>query len=326
MFNISTFTKIEVKGRGALGFLEYMAANKINQPIGKIVYTPLCDQAGGIRADLTITRTDEQSFLMLTGAGTGPADLFWLENHAPKDGSVMISDVTSTYTGIGLWGPKVREVLQKVADEDVSNGVFPYFTARSLTIDTIPVYALRLSYAGELGWEIYCRSEFGLRLWDTLWQAGRDQEIIALGGGAFNSLRLEKGYRAWGTDIHTEYNPYEAGLGWTVRLQKGDFLGRDALLKIRGNGIQKKICCLIFDRPEAVALGKEPILAGGKPVGYVTSADFGYSIGKYIAYGYLPLAYTTPGTEVEVQYFDRRYQATVTPEPLFDPEMVRLRG
>lgn len=325
MFNISTFTKLEVKGKGALKFLEYLAANKIDQPVGKVVYTALCDAVGGIRADLTVTRTGDDAFLMLTGAGTGPSDLAWLYSHAPDDDSVMIFDVTSMYTGIGLWGPKVRELLQKVVDEDLSNEAFPYFTARQITIDTTPAYALRLSYVGELGWEIYCRTEYGLRLWDLLWAVGREHEIVALGAGAFNSLRLEKGYRSWGTDIHTEFNPYEAGLGWAVRLNKGDFLGHAALHKIKAEGVRRKLCCMTFDDPDAVALRKEPIMDGEKLLGYVTSADYGYTVGKFIVYGYLPLKYT-PGTQVSIQYFDKRYSATVTTEPLFDPQMTRLKG
>ncbi|MEM7346561.1 MAG: FAD-dependent oxidoreductase [Chloroflexota bacterium] len=326
MFNISTFTKIEVKGPGALAFLEYMAANKIDQPIGKVVYTALCDKAGGIRADLTVTRVAEDSFWILTGAATGPSEIAWLREHAPDDGSVMIDDVTSTYTGIGLWGPKVREVLQSITEEDISNELFPYFTAQAITIETIPAYALRLSYAGELGWEIYCRSEYGLRLWDLLWEAGRDSGIVALGGGAFNSLRIEKGYRGWGSDIHTEYNPYEAGLGWAVRLNKGDFLGRDALVKIKEEGITRKLCAMTFDDANGVAMGKEPIMDGDTCIGQVTSADYGYTVGKFIMYGYLPLAYAEEGSKVEIQYFDRRYTATVTKEPLFDPTMERLKA
>jgi glycine cleavage system T protein len=334
MFNLSAFTKIEVTGRGALSFLEYLAANKIDRPVGTVVYTSLCDKAGGIRADLTITRTAENAFWVLTGGGTGPMDLRWLADHAPTAGSVSIQDVTSAYTGIGLWGPQARRVLQSVAAEDVSNDAFPYFTAQPITIETIPAYALRLSYVGELGWEIYCRTEFGLRLWDILWEASRPYEVIALGGGAFNSLRLEKGYRLWGVDIHTEYNPYEAGLGWAVRLNKDDsstgspqgFLGREALLAIKEKGIHQKLCCLTFDDPQGVALGKEPILVNGKKIGQVTSADYGYSVDKFIVYGYLPPAYAEPGTQVQVQYFDRRYTATVTNEPLFDAEMARLKG
>jgi glycine cleavage system T protein len=327
LFNISTFTKIEVAGAGALAYLERLAANQIEQPVGKVVYTSLLNEKGGIKADLTVTRLAEDRFWLLTGARTGPADLFWLNSHAPQDGSVSINDLTSAYTGVGLWGPQARAVLQSVADEDVSNKAFPYFTAQPITIDTIPAYALRLSYAGELGWEIYCQAEFGLRLWDVLWEAGRPFNLIALGNGAFNSLRLEKGYRAYGAELHTDYNPYEAGLGWAVRLNKGDFIGREALLQTKEKGLSRKLCCLTFDEPEGMAMGKEPIFSlEGETLGYVTSADYGYSVGKFIVYGYLPIAVAEKGTKVQIQYFDRRYQATVADDPLFDAGMVRLKS
>jgi glycine cleavage system aminomethyltransferase T len=253
-------------------------------------------------------------------------DLAWLRQHAPQDGSVQISDITSQYCGVGLWGPKAREVLQSVCQEDVSNEVFPYFSAKAITIDTIPAFALRVSYVGELGWEIYTPTQFGLRLWDVLWAAGQPHGLIAGGFGAFDSLRLEKGYRSWGADIHTEYNPDEAGLGWAVRLNKGDFLGKDALLKIKEAGISRKLCCITFDEPQAVALGKEPIFSGDKVLGYVTSANYGYSVGKWIVYGYLPLAYATAGTKVEVEYFGQRHRATVTSEALYDPANKKLKS
>jgi glycine cleavage system aminomethyltransferase T len=240
---------------------------------------------------------------------------------------VTIRDLTSAYTGVGLWGPQARAVLQSVADEDVSNDVWPYFTARPVTIDTIPATALRLSYAGELGWEIYCRAEFGLRLWDVLWETGRPSGLIAFGGGAFNSLRLEKGYRAYGAELHSDYNPYEAGLGWAVRLHKGDFIGREALLKAKEKGLSRKLCCLTFDEPDGMALGKEPIFSlAGETLGYVTSADYGYSVGKFIVYAYLPIAAAAKGTQVQIKYFDRQYRATVADDPLFDAEMVRLKS
>lgn len=325
LFNLTQFTKIEVTGPGALAFLNFMAANQVDQPVGKVVYTTLLNQAGGIKADLTITRTGETSFLVLTGAGGGPQDVAWLRQHAPADGSVTIEDVTSRYAAVGLWGPLAREVLAWVTPDEVSNEAFPYFTARPLTIDTIPAYALRLSYAGELGWEIYTPMEMGLRLWDVLWEAGQPSGLVAVGTGAFNSLRLEKGYRAWGSDIHTEYNPFEAGLGWAVRLKKGDFLGREALLKVREQGIRRQLCCLTLTEPGAVLLGKEPILVGEQVLGYVTSSDFGYSVGQHIVYGYLPVEYAVPGTPVEIQYFGERVAAAVREEPLFDASMERLR-
>ena len=340
LFNLTQFTKIEVRGPGAMTFLNFMAANQVDQPVGKVVYTALLNQAGGIKADLTITRLSETKFMVLTGAGGGPQDVAWLRQHAPTDGSVTIEDVTSRYAAVGLWGPLAREVLARVTPDDVSNEAFPYFTSRPLALrqaqgtpqaqgklsDTIPAFALRLSYAGELGWEIYAPMEMGLRLWDVLWQAGQPSGLVAVGAGAFNSLRLEKGYRAWGSDIHTEYNPYEAGLGWAVRLKKGDFLGRDALLKVREQGIRRQLCCLTLAEPGAVLLGKEPILAGEQVLGYVTSSDFGYSVGQHIVYGYLPVEYASPSTPVEIEYFGERVAAKICEEPLFDIAMERLKG
>lgn len=325
LFNLANFTKIEVGGPGATQFLNYLAANDIDKPVGKVIYTSLLNHQGGIKADLTVTRLAENRYWVLTGAGGGPQDLAWIRQNAPKDGSVTIHDVTSQYTAVGLWGPKARQVLAQVTPEDVSNAAFPYFSARPLEIETIPVYALRVSYAGELGWEIYCSGEQGLRLWDVLWEAGQAHGLIAAGGGAFDSLRLEKGYRLWGADIHPEYNPFEAGLDWIVRLNKADFLGKTALLQIKAQGIRRKLCCMTLDDPKAVVLGKEPILANGQKLGYVSSANYGYAVGKFIIYGYLPLEYTQVGTRVEVAYFDKRYQATVTNEPLYDPKGEKLK-
>jgi len=326
LFNLSSFMKIVVDGPGATQFLNYLAANDIDKPVGKVVYTSFLNESGGIKADLTITRVSENTYWVLTGAGGGPQDLAWIRQHAPNNGSVTVRDVTSQFTAIGLWGPEARHVLETVTGDDVSNDALPYFSAKAIEIDTIPAYVLRVSYAGELGWEIYCTSEQGLRLWDILWEAGQRHGIIAAGGGAFGSLRLEKGYRFWGVDIHTEYNPYEAGLGWAVRLGKENFIGREALLKIKEEGIRRKLCCMTFDDPQAIALGKEPILKGDKKLGYVTSADYGYNVGKYIVYGYLPIEYAEEGTKVEVQYFDQHYTATVTAEPLYDPKGEKLKA
>jgi glycine cleavage system T protein len=326
LYDLSAFAKFEVNGPGALEFLNYVAANQIDQPVGKVIYTALLNQRGGIKADLTITRTAEDNFLVLTGGGTATLDLAWLRQHAPEDGSVQLSDVTSKYCALGLWGPQARELLQAVCHEDVSDQAFPYFGARPVTIDTVPAFALRVSYVGELGWEIYTTYEHGPRLWDVLWVAGQPHGIIAGGFGAFDSLRLEKGYRSWGADIHTEYNPYEAGLSWAVRLNKGDFLGKAALQKIKETGVDRKLCCLTFDDPQAVALGKEPILTGDQTLGYVTSANYGYSVGKWIVYGYLPVEYAQTGTKVDVMYFGQRNTATVTKEPLFDPQGQKLKA
>ena len=257
-----------------------------------------------------------------------PDFLAWLQDHAPTDGSVIIEDISAKYATIGLWGPRARDVLQAVCEDDVSNTAFPYFTAQSITVDAVPCVALRLSYLGELGWELYAPMEYGLRLWDVLWEAGQEHGIFVGGQGAFDSLRLEKGYRSWGADIHTDYNPYEAGIGWAVRLKKGDFLGRDALRNAREAGISQKLCCMTFDTADGMALGKEPVLdARGETVlGYVTSANYGYSVGKHILYAYLPAGYAAPGTSVQVQYFGALHAATVVDDPLYDAEMMKLKS
>lgn len=325
LFDMTPFTKLEVSGPGALAYLQWMGANQMDQPIGKVTYTAMLTARGGIRCDLTVTRLAADRFLIITGGASGMHDLAWLRSHLPADGTVQIRDMTSGRCCLGLWGPRARDLLRCVSDDDVSHAGFPYFTARRITIGHVPVWAARVSYIGELGWELYAPTEYGGALWDTLWEAGRPLGIIAAGGGAFDSLRLEKGYRLWGADIHTEYNPYEAGLGFAVSMKKGDFLGRDALLKMKAEGVARKLCCLTFDDPRVVVMGKEPILDGDDLLGYVTSANYGYSVGRSIAYGYLPVAYATTGTAVAVQFFGVRYAATVAREPLYDPENARLR-
>ena len=190
----------------------------------------------------------------------------------------------------------------------------------------MPCLAFRISYAGELGWEVYCSTEFGLRLWDVLWEAGQPLGVTAMGAAAFDSLRIEKGYRLWGADISTEYNPFEAGIGFAVRMKKGAFLGRDALVEAREVGLSQKLCCMTIDDPSKVVMGNEPILIDGRPTGFVTSANYGYSIGRGVAYGYLPIEHAEVGTKVQIEYFGELLDATVSREPLYDPEMVKLKS
>ncbi len=325
LFDLTPFTKLEIVGPGALAFLQWMAANQMDQPIGKVTYTAMLTARGGIRCDLTVTRLAADRFLLITGGASGMHDLAWLRSHLPDDGSVTIRDVSSGQCCIGLWGPRAHDLIQRVSEDDFSHAGFPYFTARSATVGPVPVHAARVSYVGELGWELYAPTEYGRALWDTLWEAGQSLGIIAAGGGAFDSLRLEKGYRLWGTDIHTEYTPYEAGIGFAVNLKKGDFLSRDALLRSKADGIARTLCCLILDDPRVVVMGKEPILDGDRVLGYVTSANYGYSVGASIAYGYLPAAYAPPGTAVTIQFFGTRHPATVAHEPLYDPKNARLK-
>jgi glycine cleavage system aminomethyltransferase T len=322
LFDMTPFTKLEVRGPGALRWLQWLAANQMDQPIGKVTYTAMLTVQGGIRCDLTVTRLAADRFMVITGGASGMHDLAWLRQQLPRDGSVMIQDLSSAQCCIGLWGPRAHALIHRVSEDDFS---FPYFTARTVTIGHVPVLAARVSYVGERGWELYAPTEYGRALWDTLWEAGQPSGVIAAGGGAFESLRLEKGYRLWGADIHTEYNPYEAGLGFAVNLKKRDFQGREALMRAKESGITRKLCCLTLNDPRIVIMGKEPILAGERVLGYVTSANYGYSVGKSIAWGYLPAEYATPGTPVTIQFFGVRHPATVTYEPLYDPENRRIR-
>ncbi len=325
LFDLTPLTKLEVRGPGALKFLQGITANQMDKPVGNITYSAMLTPRGGIKCDLTVTRLAGDTFWVVTGAATEVHDRAWLEGNSPGDGSVVISDESAKWCCIGVWGPLARELMRKVSDADLSGSGFPYLTARRICIGEIPVLALRISYAGELGWEIYAPFESGLRLWDILWEGGRHLGAIAAGLGAFDSLRLEKGYRLWGNDIHTEYNPYEAGIGFAVRMGKGDFIGREALEQARLKGLTRKLCCMTFDAVGTVVVGKEPIRVGGRVVGSVTSANYGYSIGRGIVYGYLPTPCARVGTKVEVEYFGEAHQATVSAEPLWDPKMERLR-
>lgn len=326
LFSLANFTKLQIGGAGAMPFLDRIAANNMDMPVGKIVYTTLLNDAGGILADVTVTRLGEDRYWLMTGSGSGPQEIAWIRSHLPADGSVVLQDLTAEYTAIGLWGPSSRAVLDTLVSDDISNSAFPYFSAQELQIGEVSATALRLSYAGELGWEIYCSDGQGLMLWDCLWAAGREHGLVAAGAGCMGSLRLEKGYRAIGADIHTEANPYEAGLGWAVCMDKGDFIGREALEEANSRGVRQKLCCMSFDEPNGMALGGEPILrVSGDRVGYVTSADYGYSVGRFVIYGYLAIDCSQPGTRLQIQYFDRRSMATVTDEPLFDPHSIRLK-
>jgi glycine cleavage system T protein len=325
LFDLTPFTKIEVVGPGALAYLERICANRIDRAVGRVVYTAMLDHRGGIQCDLTVTRLAEERFLVLTGGATGARDLAWMRRHLPADGRVHLVDVSSAMCCLGVWGPRARDLVQRVSEDDFSNEGFPYFAARPATLGHVPVLALRVSYVGELGWELYAPTEYGRALWDTLWAAGREVGAAACGGGAFDALRIEKGYRLWGQDIDPEHNPYEAGLGFAVALGKSDFLGRAALSRIKAEGITRRLCCLALADPSVVVMGKEPILGDGRVLGYVTSANYGYTVGRSIAYGYLPLSDAAPGTELEVQFFGQRYPAAVVEEPLYDPANARLR-
>lgn len=328
LYDMTSLRRLEVTGPGALAFLERMTTNKLTKRPGSVTYTLLLEPDGGIRSDLTVARLapDPACGDRFQIGANSPADLDWLLRHAP-DG-VRVRDITSGTCCIGVWGPLARDLVQPLTPTDLGHSAFGYFKCRETYVGHVPVTAMRLSYVGELGWELYTTADMGLRLWDTLWEAGRGLGAVAAGRSAFNSLRLEKGYRSWGHDMTAEHHPYEAGVGFAVRPAKGDFVGREALEGLQAAQERpgaRRLACLTLDDPRAVVLGKEPVYAGGRPAGYVTSASYGYTVGRCVAYAWLPAAVAEPGTPVHVAYFGERLPATVREEPLFDPEMTRIR-
>jgi glycine cleavage system aminomethyltransferase T len=310
LFDMASLKKVEVSGPGALGFLQKLNTNQLDKPVGSVTYTLMLDQKAGIRSDITVARLGEEHFQL---GLNGPRDIEWMERHLPDDGSVQIRDISGGTCCVGVWGPQARELVQSLSPDDLSNEAFGFFKARHI-------------YVGELGWELYASADLGLRLWDVLYGAGRPLGMIAAGRGAFSGMRLEKGYRLWGTDMTTEHDPYEAGLGFAVKLDKGEFVGREALLRRKEEGPRCKLSCLLLDDPSVVVMGSVPVYAEGRAVGYVTSAAYGYSIGQSIVYAWLPPELSEEGAKVEIEYFGERHGATVAEEPLFDPAMKRMRG
>jgi 4-methylaminobutanoate oxidase (formaldehyde-forming) len=299
----------------------------MDRPVGSVTYTQMLNTRGGIECDFTVSRLAEDRFLIVTGTAFGNHDLGWIRAHLPDDGSVRVSDVTSSRACFGLWGPSAREILTPLTRSDLSNEAFPYLTAREIHVGNVPVLALRVTYVGELGWELYAPTEYGRGLWESLWAAGAPRGMLAGGYRAIDALRLEKGYRAWAADITPEESPFEAGLGFAVRADKGsDFIGREALLARRAEGRHRRLACLVLDDPRSVTLGNEPVRVDGEIVGRVTSGGYGYAVERSIAYAYLPPDLATVGRRGEIDVFGEWVGAEVVREPLWDPRGERIRA
>ncbi len=328
LFDETSFNKIEVRGPGALKFLNYLCANNIDEPVGSVIYTECLNKRGGIECDFTVTRLAEERFLIITGTAFGQHDISWLSLNMPDDGTVTLEDVSSSYVCLGLWGPKARKILEKVTKADISNEGFPYMTSKKISIGDVPVLALRVTYVGEQGWEFYGPMEYGGRLWDTLWEAGQPEGLVAAGYKAIDTLRLEKAYRYWSYEISPDYTPLEAGLGYFVKFDKGDFMGKEALLKQKEAGLTRKLCCMTLADKSTIALGKEPIRLAGSDeiISWVASGGYGYSVQESIVFAYLPIQYSKAGTELEIEFFGENVKAIVVRAPLWDPKGERIRA
>lgn len=332
VFDQSSFAKYEISGADALSALSLICANDVTKPVGRLTYTQLLNSRGGIEADLTVARIAEDRFYIVTGTGFRTHDLAWIREHVPAGADVHITDITEDYGTLSMMGPHARDVLEKVTTEDVSNAAFPFGHIREIGIAGAVVRALRVTYVGELGWELHIPIDAIGEVFDVLMEAGQTWGIRPIGYRALESLRLEKGYRAWGSDITPNDTPFEAGLGWAVKLRKNtDFIGRRALETAQSGPRAKQLMGFTVDDPDVVLSGRETILRNGEPVGYLTSGGYGYTIGKSIGYGYVRNAdgvdrdYLSSGV-YELVVASERTPAQIQFGPMFDPEMTRVKA
>ena len=319
LLDMTSFAKFEVRGPGAEAFLDRLVANRLPQTPGGIALAHMLTPRGGIFAEATITRRGEDRFYLVSAAAAEMHDLDWLERHAPSDGSVVIENLTGRNGALLLTGPRAREVLGRITDADLTNSTFPWRTAREIGVGYTNVLALRMSYAGELGWELHHPIEQQLALYDAVMRAGSEFGIARFGFRALDSLRLEKAYRAWGSDLGAEVSPLAAGLERFVRLAKGDFIGRDALLAERNRGLSHRLVPLAVEAADADAFGNHAVFHDGRIAGIVTSGGYGHWVRRSLAIAYLEAAGAAPDTALQVEILGERRAARVLAEPAYDP-------
>jgi glycine cleavage system aminomethyltransferase T/glycine/D-amino acid oxidase-like deaminating enzyme len=343
MTDLSAFTVFDIVGPSALDVVQKVAVSQMDTKIGKATYALLLNEKGGIRSDLIIARMSKNSFRVITGGAHGGVDKKWFIDHLPEDGTAQLHDQTSALGTVGVWGPSARALLESVTEDNISNEAFPYATVKQFRIQDIPVWALRMSYVGEYGWELYTAAEHGPKLWDILWEAGQKHRVVPVGIGVYGTnARLEKSFRLFGSELDFDYNPVEAGMA-LPRVKAQDFVGKEAYLKARGEEPKIKLCTLTVDDHKdskgenRYMIGVCPILTeGGESIvdfegrpSYVTSAGYGACVGKYILLAYLPTEYATVGKKLNVEYFSEHYPVTVDivgAAPLYDPNNDRLKG
>lgn len=329
MYDMTPMCRLEVSGPGAADLLQRLSAGDVAKSPGNVTRTLFLNDHGYIRSDVTVARLDGDLFQV---GANGRIDLVYLARECRRQTqqnpsrSVQVRDITGGTCYIGLWGPNSQEVISKVSTDDFTNRGLPYSHVKRGFIAGIPVTVIRLSPFGESGWEIHTSAENGQRLWDVLWQAGQPYGCVAAGGIAYNALRMENGYRNWGTDMTTEHDPFEAGVEFALFSDKQDsYVGQAAITARSKSTLRRRLRALAINDGRSVVVGKEPVFRNNRVVGYVTSAAFGYTIGKPIAYAYLPSS-VVEGDEVEIEYFCRRIKATVTPEPLYSKQRAGAEG
>ncbi len=342
IFDLSAFAIFDVAGPGALATVQQVAMRQMDVPVGRTVYTPLLTPSGGFRSDLTILRLGDEHFRVVTGGLHGMADLKWVRDHVPDD-SAQVTDLTSAWATIGLWGPRARDILSSLTGDDVSHEGFPFARCRTIEIGSLQVLAIRISYVGDLGWELHVPIEQGARLWDAIWEAGEPHGIVPAGIGVYGTTgRIEKGYRAFGFELDAEYDVVEADMAWG-KVKDQDFVGKEAHVRHREQEPAAIMCTLTVDDHTSASgvprymLGREPVVTrDGEPLvdrkgrrSFVTSAGAGPSVGKHILMAYLPPEHAVEGGELAVEYMAERYPVTVAvvgSTPIFDPENARIRS
>jgi glycine cleavage system aminomethyltransferase T/glycine/D-amino acid oxidase-like deaminating enzyme len=343
MFDLTAFSIFDVTGLGALEVVQTVSARQMNVPVGRVIYTPVLTPGGGFKSDLTIMKMDDETFRVVTGGAHGMADKKWFADHLPEDGSATIDDLTSTWCTIGLWGPRARDILSSITSGDVSNEGFPFSTWKDLDVDGMTVLASRISYVGDLGWELYVPMADGEKLWDAVWEAGQPHGIVPAGIGVYGTTgRLEKAYRAFGAELDADYTVVEADMAWW-KVKNEDFVGKEAHVAHRSTDPVAMLCTLTIDDHTSRSgvkrypLGREPVTTpdGARIVdahgrgSYVTSAGAGPSLGKHILMTYLPPEHAVEGARLAVEYMNELYPVTVAvvgSKPPFDPENERIRS
>jgi sarcosine dehydrogenase len=331
LFDASSFAKFLLVGQGAEAALSWICAGDVARPPGCVVYTQMLNAKGGIECDLTVTRLAVDTYYIVTGTGFATRDFAWIARSLPEGADARLLDVTSAFAVLPMMGPRARALLGRVTSDDVSNAAFPFGSWREIHIAGAPVRALRVTYVGELGYELHVPVEFACAVYDALREAGRELGLAHAGYRATESLRLEKGYRAWGADIGPDYTPLEAGLGFAVKLGTPQpFLGRAPLERQRTAGLSKRLACFTVDDPDVVLLGRETIYRDGAAVGWLSSAGYGYTVGKAIGYGYVrhgsPIdAAWLSGGRFELEVATERVLATLHLQALYDPKGGRIR-
>jgi 4-methylaminobutanoate oxidase (formaldehyde-forming) len=333
LFDQTSFAKFMMTGRDAEAALSWIAANDVAKPPGTLTYTQMLNARGGIECDLTVARLADDTFYIVTGTGFGTHDFDWIRRNIPAGLDARLVDVSDQYSVLALMGPRARDTLSTVTTDDMSNAAFPFAQCRRITVAGAEVIALRVTYVGELGWELHVPIDSAASIYDSLMEAGRPQGIVNAGYRAIETLRLEKGYRAWGVDIGPDHSPLMAGLGWAVKLKRQiPFLGREALEKQKKNRLPRLLACFTVDDPAVVLLGRETIFRNGQRVGWLTSAGFGHTVQKSIGYGYVRDpengidADQVLSGAYELEVATERVPASVSLTPLYDPGMTRIKA